>query len=77
MKRLISSTIVEECAKGDSAPEPDAAQNAKDGAYLLSLVQSHAGSTTANVPPPATATPKLPAVTLLSILKRANTSGQK
>ena len=77
MKRLISSDIAEEHAKGDSAPEPDAAQNAKDGAYLLSLVQSHAGSTTANVPPPATDTPKPPSVTLHSILNCDVTSGRK
>ena len=77
MKRLISSTIVEECAKGDSAPEPDAAQNAKYSMYLFSLVQYHAGSTTVNVPPPATFTPNPPAVTLQSILKRIATSGPK
>ena len=77
MKRIISSAIAEERAKGDSAPETDSAQNAKDGALLLYLVQAHAGSTTDNVPQPATATPKPPDVTLQSILKCAATSGPK
>ena len=72
---MISSVIAEEHAKGDVAPDPDATQNAKDGAYLLSLVQAHISSTTATVPPPVAATPKPPAVNLQYILKRAVTSG--
>ena len=80
---MISFAIAEEHAKGDVAPDPDASQNAKESAYLLSLVQAHISSTTATVPPPVVATPKPPkppkppAVTLQSILKRAATSGSK
>ena len=77
MKRMISSAKSEEHAKGDVAPDPYDFQNAKDSAYLLSLVQAHISSTTATVPPPVSATPKPPAVTLQSILKRAATSGSK
>ena len=43
---MISSDIAEEHAKGDVAPDPDASQNAKDGAYLLSLVKARISSTT-------------------------------
>ena len=74
---MISSVIVEEHAKGDVAPDPTASQNAKDGAYFLSLVQALLSYTTKNVPPPVAATPNPPAVTLQSILKRAATSGSK
>ena len=77
MKRMISSAISEEHAKGDVAPDPDASQNAKDGDYLLSLVQAHISSTTATAPSPVAATPKPPALTLYSILKPAATSGSK
>ena len=77
MKRLISSAIAKELVKCDSVPEPDAAQNAKDSVYLLSLVQSHAGSITVNVTQPTMAAPKPPAVTLQFILKRSATSGPK
>ena len=77
MKRLISSPISEGRAKGYSTLEPDADQNAKYGAYLLSLVQSHAGSTTAKVPQLTTDTSKAPIVTLQSILKCAAPSGPK
>ena len=41
LKRLISSAIAAERAKGDPTPTPEPDQNAKDGAYLLSLVQAH------------------------------------
>ena len=77
---MISSAIAEEHEKGDVAPDPDASQNAKDGAYLISLVQSHISSTIATVPPPVAATPKPlkpPAVTLQYMLKHAATSGSK
>ena len=77
MKRIISSAIAEERAKGDSAPEPGASKNAKDGVYLIYLVQAYAGCTTANVTQLETATPKPPDVTLQSILKRAATSVPK
>ena len=77
MKRMISSAIAEERAKGDLATDPDASQNAKDGDYLLSLVQAHISSTTATVPLPVAATTKPAAVTLQSILKRAATSRPK
>ena len=53
------------------------AQNAKEWAYLISLVQSHPGSTTANFPQPATATPDTPAIILQYILKHTATSGLK
>ena len=77
---MISSAIAEDHAKGDVAPDPDVSQNAKNGAYLISLVQSHIRYTTATVPPPVAATPKPPkppAVTLQYILKRDATSGSK
>ena len=77
---MISSAIAEDHAKGDVAPDPDASHNAKDGAYLLSLVQAHISYTTATFPPPVAATPKPPkppAVNLQYILKRAATSGSK
>ena len=77
---MISSAIAEEHTKVDVAPDPDASQNAKDGADLFSLVQAHIRSTNAAVTPPVVATtkpPKPPAVTLQSILKRAATSGSK
>ena len=77
MKRTISSVIAKERAKGETTSYPDASQNAKDSAYLLSLVQSHISSTAATIQPPVAATPKSPAVALQSILKRAATSGPK
>ena len=77
MKRMISSAIVEEHAKGETTPDPDAPQNAKDGTYLLSLVQALISSTAATIQPPVAATPKPPTVTIQSILKRAATSGPK
>ena len=84
LKRLISSVIAAERAKDNPTPTPEPDQNAKDGAYLLSLVQvhslasAHVGLTNAiSLPPPVKATPKPPAVTLKSILKRAANSGPK
>ena len=77
MKRMISSAITEERAKGETTPDPDAPQNAKDGTYLLSLVQALISSTAATIQPPVAATPKPPTVTIQSILKRAATSGPK
>ena len=83
LKRLISSAIAAERAKGAPVTTPEPNQDAMDGAYLLSLVQAHslasahASSTTA-VRLPVKAMPKPPAVTLLqSILRRAATSGPK
>ena len=74
---MISSAISEEHAECDVTPDPDASHNLKYIAYLLSLVQAHISSTTANVLPPVAATLNPPGVTLQSILKRAATSGSK
>jgi len=71
MKRLISSAVADELKLRKEA-KSDTDQKVEDGAYLLSLVQAHASSTTATTPTAAAATPKSPpAVTLQSILKRA------
>ena len=73
MKQMIYSDVADEL-KLRKVTKSDTDQNIEDGAYLLSLVQAHAISTTAIKRAAAMPKPQ-PTVTLQSILKRA-ASGQ-
>ena len=69
MKRIISSAVADEL-KLRKETKYDTGKKVEYGAYLLSLVQAHASSTTETTPNAATPKPS-PAVTLQRILKLA------